>query len=442
MDTANFLVSLFSNYSFLPALAICVCAMKNKSRFSLWKSVAILFAIMIPTVLVFSVQQAKFPLPYNCSIYILGIFSFIVLGILFPAEASKRFCIFAYACTLMSFANSYSTWFDCFLHPESNIENFSIEAGIFHIVFSTVIALLFIYPLSRFGAKLVDTFSAPKLWYCGLTVSLFFLFINILIVPKKYETLHINRMFTYYGIILSIVFVLYLYLCVEYYFILTTIGESAESKLRDRLLEMQENVYAKQTQYLLETSKQRHDFKNLIKTFDMLAESGDYDVLKELIHDTAENIPQNDTKLFTINAPVNSLLNHYMTEARDSGIKLNWEVDIPDAIPIKATDICNILGNILDNAIMACKNVEASDAKFIDLSITFENNSALYIAVTNSISINTAKPNENYLAILKNKNGIGMEAIRSIAHKYHGTANFSSENNEFYSEIMLRAGSR
>ena len=431
MEIQDFLRSFLSYYLIIPAAVLCIIPMRNQSVFGLKKTLAITCLILFPLISVLALIDVWLGLFYNEPFFILTVIvCFIIYSFVCKTNFYKRIHIFILSCAITSFIANISNCFDAWLHPDSNIDAFSIEAAVFQTVLSTFIMLLLAYPFYRFATRLIDNFNVSRVWYAGTVTSFLFLLLNILFIPKDYSG--VSRNITFFLTILVILLFLYIFLAIMYYDMVKTIKDSDEDDFKNQLLRMQENVYKQQTEYLMETSRQRHDFKNMIKTFNMLAQNNSFDELKIYIQEYADNLPQNDSKLYTLNTPLNALLNHYRNEAQKSDIKLSCEVDVPSVIPISNLDLCAIIGNILENALSACKNIGAKDQRFIDLSVTYENDSAVYISGTNSFNDKDIIPGN------KRSKGLGLASIKSLAKKYNGSANFSYEKNEYYSEIMLR----
>lgn len=114
---------------------------------------------------------------------------------------------------------------------------------------------------------------------------------------------------------------------------------------------------------------------------------------------------------------VNAVLNYDHLPAEKSGIKTNRSIDIPDG----NVDICNIVGNIPDNAIAACEEI-SEEQRWIQFTITSQHNANLYFVAANSFSGKVKLLKDRYLSTNRDGNGIGLSSIESIAEKYNATA--------------------
>ncbi len=110
---------------------------------------------------------------------------------------------------------------------------------------------------------------------------------------------------------------------------------------------------------------------------------------------------------------------------------------MPKDISISDVDLCNIIGNLLENAIAACRELEEGK-RYIALSVsTAGEDASLVIVMTNPYTGALRKRKDRYLSTHRNGSGIGLSSIRSIAERYDGIAEFSDENGVFKSNVMV-----
>ncbi|MCR5093216.1 MAG: ATP-binding protein, partial [Lachnospiraceae bacterium] len=133
---------------------------------------------------------------------------------------------------------------------------------------------------------------------------------------------------------------------------------------------------------------------------------------------------------------VNAVLNHYMHRAFADDIKCDWEIDLAEDVNISVIDMCSVVGNILENAILACEEVPQTE-RFIDFLLRTEEGGQISITTTNSFSGNVRMKDGEYRSTRRNGSGIGLKSIASTAERYGGIARFSHEGNEFYTDVMF-----
>ena len=90
---------------------------------------------------------------------------------------------------------------------------------------------------------------------------------------------------------------------------------------------------------------------------------------------------------------------------------------------INSFDLCNLLGNILDNAIEGTQNVV--EGKFVEVVIRSDD-FKLNICVSNSIQHYVLEFNKDLKTskAARELHGLGIKTIRSLAEKYNGNADF------------------
>ena len=108
-----------------------------------------------------------------------------------------------------------------------------------------------------------------------------------------------------------------------------------------------------------------------------------------------------------------------------------------EKLPIPETDLCSVIGNILDNAVLACCDM-TEGKRYIRLSVTLQNNENLYIVAVNSFNGRVRPLGSFYRSTRRQGNGIGLLSVAAIASNSGGTARFYHEGNEFFSDVMLR----
>ncbi len=145
---------------------------------------------------------------------------------------------------------------------------------------------------------------------------------------------------------------------------------------------------------------------------------------------------------FTCNIPIiDAIINYKLYEINEynkkytNPITLDVKVVINGTLTINTTHLTNILGNLLDNSIEACK--ENFHNKHIDLTIMSRQNS-LYISVLNGIETPIKFKKGLPLSSKRtNKHGIGLSTVKSFTKIYNGIFDIKVKNNIFHVELIL-----
>ena len=332
--------------------------------------------------------------------------------------------------------NNFSIVFAALRDPSGELYGDDPAATAIQLGISVVFSLLAFFPMKKYCGELIATFHDHKVWYTASGISFIFIFISFFLMPMKYETLYVNNVFRSYVMLMSCTFLLYLLLCVMFYFIISGMIRSQKALEQNRFYEMRESHYLKQQRYIDENAKARHDFKHTIRTIKQLADKEDYPALKEYIDQYFEAMPENDTISFCHDHAVNAVLNYYHQLAVSSGTDTDFRIDIPENVPVKSVDLCSIVGNILDNAITACRTIPERERR-IQLTVTDRHNANLYIVATNTFSGKVKLSDDRYLSTSRDGSGIGLSSIESIAESCGGNAVFGHKDREFYTNVVL-----
>ena len=222
-----------------------------------------------------------------------------------------------------------------------------------------------------------------------------------------------------------------------------TANLSETHKREEKLLvEKKQNEYTqKYAQTVKEqyeqTRRLRHDMKQYCTVLDGLIADKKYDEARTLISENYKNISRSEVVVDVGNDFVNSILNAKLTLAKSLGIEVICSVE-KELSGIESADLCNLLGNMLDNSIEAAQKCEPPK-RSIELNISAAGN-RLNITVRNSVFCSVLKENPNLLTSKPNKSdhGFGIKTIKSIVEKYGGTTDFYEENMTFVCRVELQ----
>ncbi|WP_055070085.1 sensor histidine kinase [Clostridium massiliamazoniense] len=139
---------------------------------------------------------------------------------------------------------------------------------------------------------------------------------------------------------------------------------------------------------------------------------------------------------------LNSLLNSKYFIAKSYNININYNIidKLDSKSNIKTSDICSIIGNLLDNAIYYNKDYEQKN-----INLYIENKENLKIIVENSVGyISSSVISKIFCKGFTTKgqdgDGMGLYIVKSIVDSYKGTVRLSNENNflKFIIELPLK----
>jgi len=228
------------------------------------------------------------------------------------------------------------------------------------------------------------------------------------------------------------------------------IGQALELQSRNRLYEQQLDLCSHQVEererYYLELRRMRHDMKNHLSGIFGMVNAGQMKGAGEYIqHMLDDGIGTRvDEISHTGNIVVDSLVNHKYAIALKDGIRFEARIFIPSELPFQSGHLAIILGNLLENALEACRKL-TPDERYIILEITYIKE-MLQICIRNS-SPKEVKTDGNgrYLTTKKDTgcHGIGLASVEQALTDYNGELFIEHDSGEFRaSAVMYGCGNR
>ena len=107
---------------------------------------------------------------------------------------------------------------------------------------------------------------------------------------------------------------------------------------------------------------------------------------------------------------------------------------MPERLPVNEPEICALLGNLLENAVDACREVQS--APFIKVRGMWEDG-RMVITVDNSCGQAPAWEGERLRSSKRDGLGTGTWVVRRAAERSGGVAKFVYEDGVFYSSVLL-----
>ena len=182
-----------------------------------------------------------------------------------------------------------------------------------------------------------------------------------------------------------------------------------------------------------------HDLKhNLIRWRQVAKIEGHGDLLSEITE--YEKLLASNKIVDTGNDIANAIFNPKLLYARKNGIDFEIQGVLQEGLVILPTELCSLLGNLVDNAIEATIKVSDTGKRRIFLTMK-RKNAFLFLEIENTYEDEPVMQNGDFITWKTNKgnHGIGLISIKSLIDKYEGAIENTFENHVFKSIIMLRA---
>lgn len=180
----------------------------------------------------------------------------------------------------------------------------------------------------------------------------------------------------------------------------------------------------------------KHDFHHHLQTLKGYIQSGEYDRANAYIDELDQKLQSVDTLLKTGNVSLDAILSAKIAQAKTDDITVTVKANVPDKLTITDVELSIIVGNLLDNAIEACKTVEKD--RFIRLYITLKGK-MLYFSMLNSAGEKQKKLGTLFATKKDGVHGFGLRRAESIIEAHGGWCKYNSESGAFTSEFLVPA---
>ena len=184
-----------------------------------------------------------------------------------------------------------------------------------------------------------------------------------------------------------------------------------------------------------EMRTQRHERANQALVIRALCDAGDIGALREYIGQILpEEMPEEGIDCGHV--VVNAVLSQKMSRCARSGVPLTIDAHLPPRLPIRDSDLCSLIANLLDNALEGSLG-EESPAVTIHAACV---KNYLRVTVKNRVSHDVLAENP-HLSTTKENNadhGVGIRVIRQIVERYDGMLDFSMQGEWFIADALLK----
>ena len=200
-----------------------------------------------------------------------------------------------------------------------------------------------------------------------------------------------------------------------------------EKELYKSMLKMERKRYLDIQKTSNRINKIKHDIKNMLFAVKSELDLHNTDRAQEKLSDILDGVSSIGTIIASNNRTLDCIVNSKLGDV--DGCEISVSGDASGMNHLRDVDVSVILGNILDNALEAVKDI---DHARIDLSFFIKNNYQNIIC-KNTVRQSVLESNPN---LNTQKSGIGIKSIKESVKLYNGLIAFFEENDFFCVHIM------
>ena len=214
---------------------------------------------------------------------------------------------------------------------------------------------------------------------------------------------------------------------------------------------MLKRTYLKLIEYQTEQSRQhleevrsihremrgyKHDFHNHLQLLKSYLDAGDAERAREYVLELDEQLMNVDTLLKTGNVSLDAILSAKLAQAKSEKITVTVKANVPDGLTVSDLELSIIVGNLLDNAIEACRGAEGE--RFIRLFLGMKGK-MLYFSMLNAAGAKREKVGSLFKTGKSGAHGFGLKRAEAIIKDHGGWVKYNSEDGAFTSEFLVPA---
>lgn len=189
------------------------------------------------------------------------------------------------------------------------------------------------------------------------------------------------------------------------------------NKILENQVQLQLKHYEKSERINTEIRRFRHDYNNHMNCMKSLVKSGRYSELSDYIDNISDAFPQSGFLFDTGNYIADAILTDKLENAQKCGTVISFKGMIPPSV--NNTDLCIVLGNILDNAIEACEKIDGEK----EISVFGGYRHGYFILIAKNPVLHRVKTEKGIPATTKPDavyHGFGLQNVENVVKKYDG----------------------
>lgn len=183
--------------------------------------------------------------------------------------------------------------------------------------------------------------------------------------------------------------------------------------------------------------RKMHDYKNQIRTMQVLLKEGDTQAVAELVERLTESISVEMAAVNTNHSIVDAVLNQKFHAAREQGVSMIFKVSDMQGLKLDGEETVILLSNLLDNAIHECVKVVWMGRNAVIHIKLVQEGGKLIFSVKNPVAEKVQIADGIVLDSSGGMHGVGLMNVKAVVDKYGGDFAISCDEEKFQAVVML-----
>lgn len=224
-----------------------------------------------------------------------------------------------------------------------------------------------------------------------------------------------------------------------YHMVILLIGEMGKNEeltARNYQLTVQSLQMDSLNRQIAATRRARHDMRHHMAVVDNYVAAGEYGKLHEYLRTYRESLPEGGGEAVCANGAVNALLVYFRQMAEAYGVRYQVSADVPARSAFPEQTLTVLMGNLLENAVDACKAV-SDGAAYVAVTAK-ETADALFVQVENTcVAVPVRDTDGTFFSTKHEGKGIGLTSVQAITEQYEGIMTMETDGGRFCVAVLL-----
>ena len=225
------------------------------------------------------------------------------------------------------------------------------------------------------------------------------------------------------------------------YYLIYRIGKNNSERekrlLYEQMLKYEEKRYGDIEGVLEQLRKIRHDMNHQLLLMKMKLDGKDYNGAEKELEGIMDNVSNVGSIIKTNNKVIDYMVNTKLGSLPYASVMVTGELD--GLSVLDEMDLSIIMGNLIDNAVEAVKNLESPK---IELSI-YQKDNYINMVFKNTVEKSVLESNPQLITSKADKanHGYGLKSVKEIMERTKGDISFYEEDGLFVVHLMIQVKS-
>ena len=349
--------------------------------------------------------------------------------------SKKAFC-FANATMLCSFATMYATVVTAPWEVNNTAKVLLPQSGLLALGIAVVLCLLFGKTLLVKLPALLAHAEIDDLWRWLAFIPVALAGLMWWMVPQDLSLVLLGRARIVMLVMTTFIPLVAWLLYHIAWNVMSRVWEEAQLRQEVTLLRAEERRYNELRTYISEGRALRHDFRHHLLAMRGMLEANKITELSVYLDQLSAMEAEGQRPQLCRNAAVDSIAAYYDALAQEKRVNMTWYLDLPEQLPVGEVDFCAILGNLVENAIIASSELE-EPKRWVEVVSQEVTDHALGINVRNSFAGEVRFGRDGLPKTHRQGHGIGLSSVVTTAQRYKGGFNAYTQDGEFFAGVIL-----